>query len=92
MGGDAHPKKRGAVAKASRVRKPSGCSAERTELLLLLFSHINCGKEKEWTGCAQSDIRTFGITGDWKATALTGEVWVDTVTEGGRRFMPAWSK
>ena len=21
-------------------------------------------KEKEWTGCVQSDIRAFGITGD----------------------------
>ena len=24
------------------------------------------GKEKEWTDCVQSDIRAFGITGDWK--------------------------
>ena len=28
------------------------------------------GKEKEWTDCVQSDIRAFGITGDWKAMAL----------------------
>ncbi|CAN0328871.1 unnamed protein product, partial [Ascophyllum nodosum] len=29
------------------------------------------GKEKEWwTDCVQSDIRAFGIAGDWKATAL----------------------
>ena len=28
------------------------------------------GKEKEWTDCVQSDIRTFGIAGDWKAMAL----------------------
>ena len=48
------------------------------------------GKEKEWTDCVQSDIRAFGITGDWKATALKAEVWVETVTEGGRRFMAAW--
>ena len=34
------------------------------------------GKEKEWTGCVQSDIRAFGITGDWKATALKAEVYV----------------
>ena len=47
------------------------------------------GKEKEWTDCVQSDIRAFGIAGDWKATALKGEVWVETVTEGGRRFMAA---
>ena len=28
------------------------------------------GKEKDWTDCVQSDIRAFGITGDWKATVL----------------------
>ena len=32
----------------------------------------------------------FGITVDWKATALKAGVWVDTVTEGGRRLMAAW--
>ena len=47
------------------------------------------GKEKEWTDCTQSGIRAFGIAGDWKATALKVEVWVETVTEGGRRFMAA---
>ena len=47
-------------------------------------------KEKEWTDCVQSDIRAFGITGDWKTMALKAEVWVDAVTEGGRRFMAAW--
>ena len=50
------------------------------------------GKEKEWTDCVQSDIRAFGIAGDWKATALNAEVWVETVTEGGRWFMAAWRK
>ena len=52
------------------------------------------GKEKEWTNCVQSDIRALGIVGDWKATALKAahEVWVDTVTDGGRRFMAAWRK
>ena len=50
------------------------------------------GKKKEWTGCVQSDIRAFGIKGGWKATALEAEVWVDTVTKGGRRFMAAWRK
>ena len=49
-------------------------------------------KEKEWTDCVQSDIRAFGITGDRKATALGAEVWVETVAEGGRRLMAAWSK
>ena len=50
------------------------------------------GKEKEWTHCVQSDIRAFGIAGDWKATAFKAEVWVETVAEGGRRFMAAWRK
>ena len=50
------------------------------------------GKEKEWADCVQSDIRAFGITGDWKAMALKAEVWVEAVTEGGRRFMAAWIK
>ena len=48
------------------------------------------GKEKEWTDCLQSYIRAFGITGDWKAMALKAGVWVETATEGGRRFMSAW--
>ena len=48
------------------------------------------GKEKEWTDCVQSDIRSFAIAGDWKATALKTEVWM--VTEGGRRIMAAWRK
>ena len=38
----------------------------------------------------QSDIRAFGITGDWNAMALKAEVWVEAVTEGGGRFMVAW--
>ena len=32
------------------------------------------GKEKEWVGCVQNDIRTFGKAGDWKMTALGAEV------------------
>ena len=31
------------------------------------------GKEEEWTDCVQSDIRAFGITGDWKTMALKAE-------------------
>ena len=51
------------------------------------------GKEKKWTDCVQNDIRAFGIAGDWKATtALKDEVWVETVTEDGRRFMAAWRR
>ena len=39
----------------------------------------------------QSDIRAFGITTEeWKTMALKAEVWVEAVTEGGRRFMAAW--
>ena len=57
-----------------------------------LASYIRGGKEKEWTDCVQSDIRAFGIAGDWKVTTLKAEVWVETVTEGGRRFMAAWRK
>ena len=37
-------------------------------------------------------VTQFGIEGDWKATALKAEVWVETFTEGGRRFMAAWKK
>ena len=48
------------------------------------------GKEKEWTDCVQSDTRAFGITGDWKTMAFKAEVWVEAVTEDGRRFMAAW--
>ena len=48
------------------------------------------GKEKGWTDCVQTD--TFDIAGDWKAMALEVEVWDDTVTKGGRRFMVAWKK
>ena len=50
------------------------------------------GKEKAWTDCVQSDIRAFGITGDWKAMALKTEVWVEAVTGGGPMFMAAWRK
>ena len=49
-------------------------------------------KEKEWNDCIQSDIRAFGIAGDWNATALKAEVWVETVTEGERGSMAAWRK
>ena len=48
------------------------------------------GENKESTDYVQSDIRTFGIAGDWEATAL--EVRVETVTEGGRGFMTVWRK
>ena len=28
------------------------------------------GKEKEWTDCVADDLRLFGVTGDWKTTAI----------------------
>ena len=43
--------------------------------------------------CVQSDIRAFGIAGSRKAAALKAEVvWIETVTEGGRRFMAVWRR
>ena len=42
--------------------------------------------------CVQRDVWAFGIAGDWKATALEAEVWVETVKKGGLRFMAAWRK
>ena len=57
-----------------------------------LSGHGRDGNEKEWKDCIQSDVRAYGIAGDWKATALKAEVWAETVTDGGRRFMVAWRK
>ena len=72
---------RGAVAKANNVWKPCGCSAERTER----------GGEK--VDRLRTERRQgFGIAVDWKATALEAEVRVDTMTEGGRRFLAEWRK
>ena len=48
------------------------------------------GKKKKWTDCVQSDFRAFGTARDWKAVALKTEMWVETITEGGRRFMATW--
>ena len=50
------------------------------------------GKEKGWFECVQSDVRVFGIAGDWKIKALEPGVWVETATKGGRRFMTARRK
>ena len=38
----------------------------------------------------RSDVRAFDVAENWKATALAAEVWVETVTEGGRMFVAAW--
>ena len=42
--------------------------------------------------CTERHIRAFDITGDWKTMALKAEVWIEAVTEGGRRFMAAWGE
>ena len=44
------------------------------------------------SGLYKHDIRAFGIARDWKATSLEAEVWIETATEGGRRFMAVWKK
>ena len=46
-------------------------------------------KEKGWTIAYRAKSRRFGMTGDWKATAMEAEVWVVTGIEGGRKFMAA---
>ena len=78
VGGDAHPNERRPAAKANRIWKP--CGAVRRG---------RGGKKNEWTDCVQSNIRAFGIAEDWKSTALEDEMWVETVTEGGRRLEDA---
>ena len=51
------------------------------------LKRVQCGEDgvgkRKWTDYVQSDIRAFDIKGDWKATALKAEVWVETVAEGG---------
>ena len=50
------------------------------------------GKKKECTDCVQSDIRMFGITGDWKAIALKAEVWVERSRRMGGGSWPCGEK
>ena len=50
------------------------------------------GKAKEWVDCVKSDVRAFGNTGVWKATALEAWLWTKAVTEWGPRLMAAWRK
>ena len=38
------------------------------------------------------EVGMLKVAGDWKATASKAEVWVETVTEDGPRFMAAWRK
>ena len=80
MRGRAHPNERRAAAKTNRVRKP--CLALR----------VQGGKEKKWTDCVESDIWASGLARNWEATALEADVYVEAITESGRRFMSAWRK
>ena len=50
------------------------------------------GKKTEGTDCVPIDIWVFGTKGDWNTTALKAGVWIETVTEGGRRSIAAWRK
>ena len=51
------------------------------------------GKEKEWTDCVQSDMRSFGRAGGLKATALKAKVWVEAgkvaIAHGSLKFCEA---
>ena len=62
-------------------------------MVVTLSKHCNVGEKPTvilYADCVQSDIRAFGITGDWETMAVKAEVWVEAVTKGGRRFMAAW--
>ena len=56
------------------------------------YGEDRVGRRKSGPIAPRATSGAFGIVGDWKATALKAEVWVETVTEGGRRFMAAWRK
>ena len=56
-------------------------SGGRLPMRIIMFQNLEGasrrgrgGKEKEWTDCVQSDVRVFGIVGDWEATALEAEI------------------
>ena len=64
MGGGAHPNERRAAVKANHVGNLEGAVRRRPG-----------GKEKERkTDRVQSDIRAFGIAGDWQTTAFKAEM------------------
>ena len=73
-------------------------------MVVMIYFFIGC-KEKASTWCLNGfpDGSNPGSTvycrgeahrysGDWKTMAFKAEVWVEAVTEGGRRFMAAWRK
>ena len=45
------------------------------------------GKNSGPTTYRASSGRSAYIAGDWETTILEAEVWVETATESGRRFM-----
>ena len=72
-----------------------GCQSESCSETL----RTQCGEEDgvgrrktEWTDCVQSDIRAFGISGDWKTMALKAEVWVEAVRRVGGGSWPRGGK
>ena len=55
---------------------------------------MQCAERTGWEGERVDRLRTErhpGVlhSGRWKVTALEAEVWAETATEGGRRFMAA---
>ena len=81
MGGDAHPNEQRVIAKAKRVQKPRGCSAEMT------------GWEGERVDrlCFRSTSGPLAWRG-LKSDGLGGKSMGWYVMEGGRRFMAVWRK
>ena len=65
--------------------------ARRLPKKRIVFGNLQ-GAMRRGRGGKEKDILSFGIAWEWKATALEADVWVETVTEGGRRFMAAWRK
>ena len=86
VGEDALPKdERRAVANANHnhVRKPEGAVRRGRH-----------GVRRKNSGPIAYRVTSpgVGIAEGWEATALEAEVRVETVPEGGRRFMAAWRK
>ena len=58
--------------------------------------HAHASVATPWTmvqvEAAGQTYKPVGLAGNWKATALEAKVWVEVVTEGGRRFLAAWRK
>ena len=50
------------------------------------YGEDGVGRRKSIPIASRAASGRLAQRGDWKATALKAEVWVETVTEGGRRF------